>query len=547
MAQGRLHPGVAPTTKGQVPDNNAVGNCLNFPWSDLVELRGASPTLSLSGINRYNTRHCKGIGVLARGTQRGTQVRSTSRIKRAKPTYLEWHRGKLRVSVPVPRSLHAALGTRLKQPLNTVAEVLKGPYVRAFQRRIEDALRGTEMSLLNKEALAIAEAARIAEHPADQEQLADLIAHRAYAIAGPPVADRESSDSGGPSYRYDPQREKQADAFVALARGEAVPLNVHYQSYADQLTTKARTKADDVRAIAYLTKWCSQNGISPTIQNMTKRRAALFVDALPRMANGISPVTVKKYVNRLSCYWKWLEAREYATANVWRGVTVPALIVLDHERERPFTTDEMCKLLGGPATQHMHDLMRIAALSGARLDAIVDLRVGDCETGSFRFKPQKKETSFRAVPIHSALLKIVARRTQGKDASADLFPEWPAPKKAGSQRERSFKASNAFTDYRKTVGVDDVLPGRRRALTNFHSFRRWFITKAEQAGQPESIIASVVGHKRASMTFGVYSAGPSLDQFKACVESVKLPEATAQASPSPPAARTRWGLDYHGE
>ena len=33
MAQGRLHPGVAPTTKGQVPDNNAVGNCLNFPWS----------------------------------------------------------------------------------------------------------------------------------------------------------------------------------------------------------------------------------------------------------------------------------------------------------------------------------------------------------------------------------------------------------------------------------------------------------------------------------------------------------------------------------
>ena len=52
MAQGRLHPGVAPTTKGQVPDNNAVGNCLNFPWSDLVELRGIEPRTSAVRLQR---------------------------------------------------------------------------------------------------------------------------------------------------------------------------------------------------------------------------------------------------------------------------------------------------------------------------------------------------------------------------------------------------------------------------------------------------------------------------------------------------------------
>jgi hypothetical protein len=47
----------------------------------------------------------------------------------------------------------------------------------------------------------------------------------------------------------------------------------------------------------------------------------------------------------------------------------------------------------------------------------------------------------------------------------------------------SFRASNEFTEYRRSVGVEEVVKGRRRSLVNFHSFRRYFITKAEQADQ----------------------------------------------------------------
>ena len=84
-------------------------------------------------------------------------------------------------------------------------------------------------------------------------------------------------------------------------------------------------------------------------------------------------------------------------------------------------------------------------------------------------------------------------------------------------------AVKAFTNYRRSLGVDERLPGRKRSLVNFHSFRRWFRTKAEQAGIPETTIAAVVGHKRQGETFGTYSAGPSMEQFRACVEAVKLP------------------------
>jgi integrase len=75
----------------------------------------------------------------------------------------------------------------------------------------------------------------------------------------------------------------------------------------------------------------------------------------------------------------------------------------------------------------------------------------------------------------------------------------------------------------RTVGVEEVVPGRRRSLVNFHSFRRYFITKAEQADQMEHIIAVVVGHKRTGMTLGRYSGGPLLEQARRCVEAVRLP------------------------
>ncbi|MEF2554480.1 tyrosine-type recombinase/integrase [Aurantimonas sp. A2-1-M11] len=183
----------------------------------------------------------------------------------------------------------------------------------------------------------------------------------------------------------------------------------------------------------------------------------------------------------------------------------------------------MLKLLQGDTTQHMHDLIRIGALTGARIDAIVCLTVRDCENGHFRFKPQKSEPGPRLCPIHSDLQGIVKRRCADKEPDDDLFPEWPYPQK-GSMREKSFKASNHFTEYRRSVGVDDVIPGNRRSRVNFHSFRRWFATKAEQADQPESIIAAVVGHKRQGMTLGVYSSGPKLEQARRCIEAVRFPE-----------------------
>jgi integrase len=108
----------------------------------------------------------------------------------------------------------------------------------------------------------------------------------------------------------------------------------------------------------------------------------------------------------------------------------------------------------------MLDLMKIAALTGARLEAIVDLRAKDCQDGLFVFKPQKREKAARAVPIHSELRDLVARRLEGKSGADDLFPEYPVPKRSTSQRERSFAASKEFTAYRRRVASMRPSPAR---------------------------------------------------------------------------------------
>ena len=127
------------------------------------------------------------------------------------------------------------------------------------------------------------------------------------------------------------------------------------------------------------------------------------------------------------------------------------------------------------------------------------------------------------MPIHPDLKAIVAERVKGKRPEDDFFPEWPEPKSKDSIRERSGYCSKRFTAYRRAIGVDEQIEGKRRSLVNFHSFRRWFITKMERAGATGDLIAAIVGHKRSGLTLGRYSAGPEMEAAKLAIARVKLP------------------------
>ena len=76
--------------------------------------------------------------------------------------------------------------------------------------------------------------------------------------------------------------------------------------------------------------------------------------------------------------------------------------------------------------------------------------------------------------------------------------------------------------------IDDRVEGRRQSRVDYHSLRRWFVTKA-RAGFDRAVVAAVVGHESGNITDDVYSGGPDNAVKRACVEFVRLPMAAREA------------------
>ena len=442
--------------------------------------------------------------------------------------YIEQRRNGFYAVVEVPPSLREAVGRkRLRKTLATsdkaTAKARVWKVVAELKAQIEAARHVATGDAVKDEARTLRTALSSASRT-DEEGIREHISDRADEIRGGPVGDTRGVPSD--EFDYEPEREKRAESFYQLASGLATPLEDHLERWLLEVPYTLRTQADHRRAIKLLKAW--PEGHLETLEAVTQKKAGEFVSWLLRPRGKTwtgDRKTAAKYKSSLSSYWAFLKGKGLVTSNPWADQTIAkpkANLEGLESKEREFSEAEMLTLLSGPADQMTADLIRMAALSGMRIDELCRLTVGTVEGDLFRVTKGKTDASIRSVPIHPDLKPIVERRSMGKAAEAYLFDELKAPRE-GSASERSMPAVKRFGRYMRKVKVEVMLAGKRRSLVNFHSFRRWFITQAERAGQPESIIAAVVGHERQGMTLGVYSGGPSGDQYRACVEAVKLP------------------------
>lgn len=319
--------------------------------------------------------------------------------------------------------------------------------------------------------------------------------------------------------RFEREREARTRDFIGLIDGSRVPVADSLERYLEQQGVWGSYASRSRLAVDRLTTWLRTEGVANNLHTITGRVADRFADALSD--RGVATATVNSLVSALSAYWEWMRRRQVVETNPWHGQQRRIVSRDRNADKRPFTDDEIGRLLKGDADQTLADMMRIAALSGLRLNEIGLLKVADVSGGSFVVRDGKTPASNRSVPIHSGLKSIVDRRTAGKGKEEYLIEELTMP--PSREGRRGGKVSERFTAYRRSLKLDNRQEGRRQSDTDFHSFRRWFITKAEQAGNAESTIRAVVGHKRDGVTLGVYSAGPSDQQKTTVVESVKLP------------------------
>jgi integrase len=346
-----------------------------------------------------------------------------------------------------------------------------------------------------------------------------------------PVIGTQADHTGEEQPVYRTGAEEEAMELAALARGRLRPLDADIERYIAETQMKPRYAGRLRRALKRLKSWMAKRPGGADMNRLNTREAALFVDHL--MEGEIITATVNSLVSSLGTYWKWMVKRGLARGNPWKEQQRKPREG-EGAKVRAFTEEEVRKLLTGATYQTLHDLMRIAALGGMRISEICGLHVDDVASGVFNVEDAKTKAGVRRVPIHSDLVALVERRTKDKSGSDYLIEELKAPE--SRSKERSAKASERFTAYRRSLGVDEREEDQRVSNVNFHSWRHWFTTKALQAGHPPHLVSAVVGHEdgRSSMTLKVYDSGASEEQLRAVVESVRLPEGVPIDSPVGP-------------
>jgi integrase len=452
--------------------------------------------------------------------------------------YLEFHGAQWRVQMKVPHPLRSTLGkSKLVEPLHTdslaTANKLRWPILAKFKTLIADAERGLAKGVsssrdpLVKDALDwrrdTEEAQRNPELYAEYNPEGELIAD-SHTVMRSFISDRaeEISKVEGP---------RRAALFQGIAGGTATPIMLLVDTWLSERPVKPRQKMDYRRAVAKFDAFLLERKGQAVVERVNRRMAGEYVSV--RMADGTHPKTLNKDVSALSTYWRWLEAKGYIEANVWVRQGVAKKELPRSQGKRPFRDEEIKTLLVADAPRYLTDAIRVAALSGMRVEEIARLKVRDCQGGLFEIHEAKTKAGERIVPIHSRLKELIARRVKGKKPGEYLFDELPTPSPQ-SASERSQKISKRFTDLRRRIGLDDRIEGSRQARADFHSLRRWFIRKAGDAlqagvrGFSPWTIAQVVGHEGGSlplaMTMVKYRGEDSEGALRACVETVKLPK-----------------------
>jgi integrase len=417
---------------------------------------------------------------------------------------LRGHTYYVRVQIP-PHLWKAAGGKReyvktLKTGDLSEANRRKPPYVAAFTQRIRalERHKPNELGELYEKALAWREA---------------LERHKGDVIYedpdGTPYTARDeflSQISEEAEEFLEAHGEKAATAFYKIAKGDGTPLRSHVDAWLGEQASQVtgQTISQHRTVIDAFIVWA---GDGVLVEDVKRKLAGEYVGHLLAPTSTLSRATAKRYVSSLSSFWTWLAARGLAPSeNPWlrqsTGKKSKRGDATEHGRGQ-WNDTALIKVLSGRYTPRytgtLHDLTRLALVTGARLDELCALKVGDVHERKdgwwITIREGKTEAAVREVPVHDSATHVLTRRM--KRAKSFLF-DGLVP--GGPDKKRSWNVSKAFGHYTRNLDL-----GEDRQV--FHALRNTFIEAMEGAEVPESTIKLIVGHARQSLTYGLYSKG----------------------------------------
>nr|WP_249321924.1 site-specific integrase [Campylobacter curvus] len=311
-----------------------------------------------------------------------------------------------------------------------------------------------------------------------------------------------------------------------------------FMKFGDGLDIK-KIKRDDLlnfrNVLLQLPTKLSQN-------SLYKDKSLDEIIALAKDRSKISKSTIKKYIVRVSEFFKYCYDSDYIDKN-------PAIDLQininqdDVTNKNPYEDSDVNALLdivnkirssGDTKSQRISKdelffVTHIAAYSGMRLNEIIQLNTDDIvekynivcfslntkiDVKTGKSKTLKTRNSVRIVPIHSKL------------SSIGLFEFIESKKKLArkcGKAVRLFSCDNKdFSEYfRKKINTK-VIKDNDKTRT-FHSFRHTFINKLIQSGQRVEHIAALVGHEQQyKITMNTYGEPVTPKILKDLVEEVNF-------------------------
>lgn len=304
--------------------------------------------------------------------------------------------------------------------------------------------------------------------------------------------------------------EKAATTFYKIAKGEGMLLRTQVEPWlAEQANTTSQTKAQHRAVLRAFAAWAG--GEDVFVESVTRRYAGEYVSHLLGPAANLKRKTAQRYVSSLSSLWTWLEARGLAQDNPWTRQGVGKKSKRGETPTRKQWTDEaLVKVLSGDFTPRytaiLHDLVKLALVTGARLDELCALKATDVHKQQdgwwIDIQQGKTEAAVRKVPVHGSAVHVLERR---KGSRGFLF-EGLVP--GGPDKKRSWNMSKTFGRYTHKLDLKDE-------RQTFHSLRKTFVEVMEAAEVPLSTVQLIIGHARQSLALDVYSKGQRVQLRKA--------------------------------
>lgn len=309
-----------------------------------------------------------------------------------------------------------------------------------------------------------------------------------------------------------------------LLTGEApVAIDQHLTEWLDRSKhLHPKTLLERRITIQNLKEWATLRGIGDA-RKLTRDDAKAFIKG----HDGKAASTINKVLQAVRAYWTFLKDEGVTIdPEVWKGLGLKKSKQEElSDKERPFTDDELRVLFSGTPSPRLLDAMKIGLLTGMRLAEIGDLRVEhvNLKEKTIAVPGTKTAAASRTIPLHPALVPLMSSRAKGKDKREYIIHEL-VDRERQYGRKRSGALTMEFMRYREGVGVDDTREGKRRALVNFHSFRRTGARYMQEAGVLPNVIDSFFGWKdQGSMRVRYAVNADLMRQMRKAVAVLRLP------------------------